>query len=480
MVLGTIATCSRQIGGHRRIPTADQAGAVPPASASRAKSAGVLPLATVGSMGEFDHIVAAMRESPVTSAFMEMSLSGDFSTLDKNAAKRHHFLPQLLLRKFSSMREDQEGIFQMKVAGREAPRRVGLKGAASQSRLYSGIDEDGELSNRNEGYLALIEAHAAPALNCLLEDPDSLSPGQRATIAFFIAVQTMRTPEAAVQVTAAAQTAFQNAASEMFSDRDAFAERHREFIGRDADEAEIESYRKEVIDSIRDGKVRLVGERGAAFGEGLRHAVELVPAIIAFDWTLLRAPGGGVITCDRGYAIHDPTPPVPWATQGLLSSENSETTFPLSSNACLLLRPDPATARLSVTDIDSKQVEMINLRTYGWAEGYVFGETQAAVVAVRTAARRSPADVVRPRPFSQTVLVEPDPDDDSLARQNLARGWPPQLANSDGEPRDYVVIPIGESEGARRKMVDELVEQRARKRAGVGPGGPLPIGSSAR
>jgi Protein of unknown function (DUF4238) len=430
--------------------------------------------ATVDLVGEFDHIAAAMRESPVTSAFMEMSVASDFSALEKNQAKRHHFLPQLLLRRFSFVHEGREGIFQMKATGRGAPRRVGLRSAASRNRLYSVLGEDGELSNRHEGYLALIEDHAAPALRCLLEDPDSLTPGQRATIAFFIAVQTMRTPDAAAQVTAVAQTAFQNVTSEMVSDRAAFAERHRDFFGEGADEAEVEAFRKEIIDSVREEKMRLVGARGAAFAEGLRHAVELVPAIIAFDWTLLRAPDGGIITCDRGYAIHDPTPPVPWATQGLLSSENSETTFPLSSDACLLLRPEPASAGLSIGEIDSRQVEKINLRTYGWAEEYVFGETQAALVAVRKAARQRPADVVRPQPFSAAILIELDPDDDSLARENLSRGWPAQLTNGNGELRDYVVIPVGEGEGRRRMRVDELVERRARKRAGVGPDDPLP------
>ena len=185
-------------------------------------------------------------------------------------------------------------------------------------------------------------------------------------------------------------------------------------------------------------------------------------------------PGGGIITCDRGYAIHDPAPPVPWAAQGLLSSESVETTFPLSSNACLLLRPEPASAALSVAEIDARQVEKINLRTYGWAEEYVYGETQADLVSVRRAARQRPAEVIRPLPFSQAIFIEPDPDDDSLARENLNRGWPGQLPNQTGEPRDYVVIPVGESEGPRRQMVDELVERRARKRAGLGPDDPLP------
>ena len=424
-------------------------------------------------MGEFDRIVAAMSESPVIAAFTEMSVSGDVSSLEKNGAKRHHFLPQLLLRRFASEADDRERIFQMETTGRAAPRKVGLRGAASRNRLYAIEDEDGLLSNRHEGYLALIETHAAPALDHLLEEPDGLSPGERATIAFFIAVQTRRTPAAAAEITALAGSAFQNAATEMFSDRAAFAARHRETFGADAEEAQIEEFRQEVIDSVREGKVRLVPGRGGAYAEGLAYAVELVPAIFDFDWTLLRAPQGGFITSDRGYAIHDPTPPVPWAAQGLLSSENSETIFPLGDEACLLLRPQPSGGRLSVREAGPKEVEAINLRIFGWAEEYVFGRTQAGLVAVQAAARRRPARVDRPRPFSQVILIETDPDDDSLARDNLRRGWPARLASPEGEPRDYVVIPVDGSEGESRKLVDELVESRARKRAGVGPDDPL-------
>lgn len=83
----------------------------------------------------------------------------------------------------------------------------------------------------------------------------------------------------------------------------------------------------------------------------------------------------------------------------------------LSSEACLLLRPGSAS---------------------------VFGETQAALVAVRTAARQRPADVVRPLPLTQAIMIEPDPDDDSLGRDNLRRGWPAQVTNAEGEVRDYV------------------------------------------
>jgi hypothetical protein len=43
---------------------------------------------------------AALQASPLTAAFMEMVESNDFSRLDKNTAKRHHFLSQFLLRGF--------------------------------------------------------------------------------------------------------------------------------------------------------------------------------------------------------------------------------------------------------------------------------------------------------------------------------------------------------------------------------------------
>jgi len=115
-------------------------------------------------MGEFDHIAAAMRASPLTAAFMEMAETNDFSRLDKNTAKRHHFLPQFLLRGFSHTYHGKGHIFQMETRSRRAPVRVGVRSAAVRTGLYAAPDEDGELSNRNEGYLALVESHAAPAL----------------------------------------------------------------------------------------------------------------------------------------------------------------------------------------------------------------------------------------------------------------------------------------------------------------------------
>lgn len=417
-------------------------------------------------MGEFDHIVLAMEASPLTAAFQEMAESGDFSRLDTNTAKRHHFLSQFLLRGFASAHSGKDCLFQMEAKSRRAPIRADVRTAASRRRLYAVPEEDGTLSNRNEGYLALVESYAAPALQRLLDDPQALSPGDRATIAFFLALQTMRTPAAAEQVTAIANAALQTAASELYSDRRAFAESYRDYFGDGASKEEVERFRQETLAQIRDGRLR-IGGKAAALSTGLIHAIENVPMLIEFDWTLLRAPSGGFITSDRGYAIDDPTPLYPWTAQGILSSPNSATSVPLSDTACLLLRPLPTGCRLTVQEADEREVETINLRTYGWADQSVFARAQETLVSVRVAARRRPGDVVRPRPFAQVALLQPDPNDNTLADANRRRGWPPQLPNKQGELRDYIVIPIDQPNPELRKLADDLTERRARKRAGV-------------
>ena len=423
-------------------------------------------------MGEFDHIAAALKASPITAAFMEMAESNDFSRLDKSQAKRHHFLSQFMLRGFAHTHNGKDCLFQMEVKSRRAPRRVEVRTAASRHRLYSAPDEEGKSSNRNEGFLALIEDHAAPALRHLIADPMSISEGERATIAIFVAVQTMRTPAAAEQVTEIANVAFQQWSTEFYSDREAFAESYREFFGDESSDEAIEAFRQEMIAQIRDGRIRLSG-RPAALSTGLTHAIENVPMLIEFDWTLLKSPEGGFITSDRAYAIHDPKPRYPWAHQALLSSEKSETTVPLSDTACLLMRPMPMGCHLRVKEASTREVETINLRTYGWADEYVFGRTQNTLVEVRKAARRRPGDVVRPKPLVRVVLLEPDPADDSLAEENRRHHWPARLWDQNGELQDYVVIPLDEPHPDLLARVDELVEQRARKRAGVGPDDPL-------
>jgi Protein of unknown function (DUF4238) len=378
----------------------------------------------------------------------------------------------MLLRGFSRHHRGTDRLFQMDTANRKAPQRVAVREAASRQRLYEIPGEDGDApSNRIEGYLALVESHAAPALRHLLDDPLTLLDSERATIAFFVALQTMRTPAAAQIINELANAAFQTTASEFNSDRQAFAESYRRQFGEDASADEIERFRQETTASIQDGRVRIV-DGGGASSLGIQWASGQAPMLFDFEWTLLRAARGGFITSDRAFAIHDPTPPHPWAMQALLSSEHSETTMPLSENICLLMRPRLGSGALAIQDISTRELTTINLRTYGWADRHVFGATQEALVAVRKASRERPADVIRPKPFCQVALIEADPDDNSLSEANLRRGWPDRLEGK-GRMFDYIVIPTDQPHPERRALADTVTERRARKRAGVGADEPF-------
>ncbi|HZQ80951.1 MAG TPA: DUF4238 domain-containing protein [Gaiellaceae bacterium] len=102
-------------------------------------------------IGEFEHIVTALQAAPIYTALNSMAESGDYSALETQA-KRHHYVPQFLLRRFSHEYEGKPHVFQMDMTSGSAPRRVGLRSAAVREGLYTLVDEDGSTSNRHEGW----------------------------------------------------------------------------------------------------------------------------------------------------------------------------------------------------------------------------------------------------------------------------------------------------------------------------------------
>jgi VCBS repeat-containing protein len=119
-----------------------------------------------------DESEAAFRSSPLLAELAQIIESGDLSVLDTDA-KRHHFVPQLLLRGFANSRGKGHGLYQLDVSS-GAPALTTTERAASRRHFYSVEEEDGSRSNRLEGFLARVESHAAPALAGFLQDPEAL------------------------------------------------------------------------------------------------------------------------------------------------------------------------------------------------------------------------------------------------------------------------------------------------------------------
>jgi hypothetical protein len=122
----------------------------------------------------------------------------------------------------------------------------------------------------------------------------------------------------------------------------------------------------------------------------------------------------------------------------------------------------PGDCGLSVATSGRAQVRRLNLMTYGWAERFIFGTTQATVTRVRQQARSHPADVVRRKSNKQVVLVPAEHHDPAVTAEYVRRGWPRgfYFRDEDGRQRlmSYVVIDLDDPPGTTAQAATKIVE----------------------
>lgn len=406
----------------------------------------------------------AVRTSPL---FQELAKALDAGpSLPESNVKRQHFIPQFQLRRFG--RASDGRLLQLAVRQGQ-PRWVTVRDAASRHRYYTLEGEDGERHNRVEAYLSLVEGHAAPAIERYLADPTGISGGDAMTIAMFIALLDARTPGATARSAAVADTNMRLMLASQVADLERFTVEHRE-RHPDATDEEIADLRDRMLRGLRDGTIAFPDEKRTGLDYAFRATGDTSQLIFQLRWTLLRATEGEFITSDRGLAMYDPFPQNPWTGNGWISSDNAQTTIPLAPDACLLLTPkEPGRA---VMEVDQAAVDGVNLRTYGWAVDHIFGGSQEVATRTRRHAKKIAGRLPRPVPSKQVMLIEADPDDESLARANAARGWPPWLP-VEGRPHDYVVVESGTNAVDQQVRLTQLAARRARKRGAAMGSGPV-------
>lgn len=186
--------------------------------------------------------------------------------------------------------------------------------------------------------------------------------------------------------------------------------------------------------------------------EALVQSTQLLVAtwltISILPWTVLKAkPPSRFVCSDRPLTMYDPTPPYPWSAPAWESSPLVESTLPVSRDICLRIGPSQP-KRLSVKET-TKQVDRINLRTYGWATRYVYGPSPDLLERLHERADEAPRPI-RKRPV---MLEEADRADPAAADRNAARGWPRYITDPSGRSdrlMSYEVIDIDDD--ARRSM----------------------------
>ena len=409
----------------------------------------------------------AFRESPLFQELERQAAAGEWESFESEA-KRQHFIPRFLLSRFAQNDDSREFLFQLDVSSGR-PNRIAPAQAASRRYFYAILDEEGQRTNRVEGFLAVAESYAAPALDRLLDDPGALVPGDRATLSFFFALLDGRTPGGADRMAASSNAFMRMLFTTEFADTEKFAATYRKLLGEASDGA-IEEFRQEVLRGLDEGRIELADPRAQALGLNFGAAGAAASIIHEMHWTLLRRPAA-FVTSDRGLAMYDPKPRFPWSGQAWVSSPDVQVTIPLATYCCLLL--DHREQATKVADAEEQHSDAINLRTYGWAGDYIYGPSQDLVARVRRLAKRRPADVVRPIPQHHVLLFEADPDDRSLADEHHRRGWPPYLV-SGGVRHDYVVVGPDHNPVEAMNRVNAKVRERARKAIGLSEDDELP------
>jgi hypothetical protein len=107
-------------------------------------------------------------------------------------SSHQHLLPRFILGQFAVADDRTKRVFQLDRSN-GASARPSVRDAATRSNFYTLEDEEGRRHTLLEGYLSLIDNHAAPALARLKANPRALSEGDRATLSLMLAAQEYRT-----------------------------------------------------------------------------------------------------------------------------------------------------------------------------------------------------------------------------------------------------------------------------------------------
>ncbi len=305
-------------------------------------------------------------------------------------ARWHHFVPKLTLRGFECPDRGKHVVHLDKTSG--MTRKVSIESASAEEHLYSAPDDDGGHDNRIEGFLALVEGYAAPALRRLLDGQSTPSEDESMPISMFMGLQITRTPEALDAVGVLAEQMGRADLDRLLNDPIAHAAVVSANRGVSLTPAELEDDRQEALAAFRNGvQLRLAGKRNVGLEAMITGVIEASLAMADADWWVLAPEEGSFVVGDCGYARFAAEDRLP-IEHGLL--------FPLRTDRCILVAPSTAkeTTQVYYAKATATDVRTINLRSYGWATRFLYGHSQHTVCGTRAAVRDNRRRARSPRP----------------------------------------------------------------------------------
>jgi hypothetical protein len=289
--------------------------------------------------------------------------------------KRHHFVPQMLLRSFASSGEEEK-IWQLRVDDDSQPVRTAIVNAAVVSNYYTHFRDRPHKEDDLfwEELMAEWEGSAAEALRQLEADTEHIRGPAQA----LLVLQLMRTPLGQAQIALQAEADRRRVFGH--PDGDAWMKWVLERTSRIPTLGEWLALR-EVSESARAGRPHPLLEADATvildemmsvltrsgFGERLDEG----------DWNILHAEPDLFVIGDEPVTYSgqgEPARPI-WAQVEL----PNQLTMPISPTRAIEVRREPRRAGY----MDDDEVDVINLRTAEWATRFIYGPDPAHLLAVR-------------------------------------------------------------------------------------------------
>jgi hypothetical protein len=254
-----------------------------------------------------------------------------------------------------------------------------------------------------------IESDAAPLITRLGQPSLFLNDRERAAAALFISSLSLRVPRGRT---------FLKDVDEEFAraillgtDREMF----KQFLadtGQELSPEEAERQRLAMIDAVVNERVVIQAPQARTISHTLEMAIDLTQVFYDLEWTVLHPTGQDrFILSDSPVAMYDPRLP-PHGANALLSSPDAQTTLPLDPRFALLMEapsslPPTGDPVLRQEDVDDKTVREINVRTYAWAQRWVYGQQHDVTQAHRRAKRnRGWLGEVSPREMEVRVRID--------------------------------------------------------------------------
>jgi hypothetical protein len=367
-----------------------------------------------------------------------------------SSAIRHHYIAQMLLREFLDPTQPRDRLWQLdKTNGRIDPQTT--EGAASVRRLYRVAHTDGGESDHLEAFFSMVEDHAADSFRRLRATPGVLDEGDRANISLLLALQDQRTP--AGQARALAQ--IEAGARLWLATQLADAHRSNRRYLRDhpgATSADAEAARLKAIAELQDGTIGVEAPKETVLQHMLQSWLQIAGELHGLRWKLLWAREAEFVIGDRPMVMHDPTPRFPFSGNGIHSSPTAYTLMPLGPDLCL--RMDHHGDHLCERTV-TRQANLINLRSYGWAQRFVYARGRHVLEELHEHAQAHPEEAPGPRPDPQVICEDADPDDPSVGAEHPP-GYPKGIWYSPpGEEPKFMAYTLQYMDDPRTVGIDE-------------------------